>query len=639
MSANTQSIRAFLNCYQDSQKREDVFRNGMFSQGWVARIEAFDVAKQTRLGVFGIPLDPSEVLLQVYQTLSLGSVQFPLAISPTGQKFVILRTLYTIVKGDSTWGYTSVVLPLDECRANHNFWLLPKKGARGYSLDQYHRLGKQKEFERVCLYWLYFNDTGDHVCLVEQVRSSPVCVSVFDVTQNTIRPLLIAQRSKWLRQFDCPYPTRDEKEFELAFHPSLPIIALAGYMGVYIWDYKSGMSSHLSTDFLLTNSLAASNDSFVKVTAAAEDITYFSFTADGRSFVVNLGPRGETRPEVFNVPESFLAGSYQLVCVQNGNGMNESQRDTEDALTASTRNNEQTLTPSYPGTIGALTPHLHTVLSGSQQIVVRGKKVAEVTVANTNNTATLSLKATNSSAGDTVTLTRIPNWLGSSHVQPSIVLPDKPRAPVRVVLDKGIETWNQLAQASSETNSSGSQFPLVLERDVRSFGKTSGEPRLSNIMIGRDDKQRQTEGVRKPTSHPPRLSEQGEVSLLSSGSQREDLSDIGPVRPTVVEPEDVQIIKPTGIPVDQSDLDSDSTSPFDYGDTTLPMSRNAGPDSTGPGQEPGLAPPLESTSSISTDAQMSSDGQRPEKKSWRERRKRFFGKVKSISIGSSTSTL
>ncbi|KAH6876586.1 hypothetical protein B0T10DRAFT_497773 [Thelonectria olida] len=587
--------KVFLDCYNDNQRREDIFRDGSFTQGWVARIEAFDVAKQTRLGALEIPLSPPEVLLQVYQTLSLGAIQFPLAINPTGRNFIILRTLYTTFDDSSTWGYTSEVLPLDECRFNRDFWLLPQKDATGgYSLDQYHRLNKQKKFERVCLYWLYFNDAGDHVCLAEQVRSSPVCVSVFNVVQNATRPLLVAQRAKWLRRFEEPYQARDRKEFELAFHPSLPVIALAGYTGIYLWDYT-----------------AASDDGFIKINAGAEDISYLSFTKDGKSCVVNMGLRGETRPEVFGVPDAFL--------VEEDQGT-----DAGGTLATPTGNNSQTLTLPNVGIIGALTPHLPTVLSGSQQVVVRGEKVADVTVANTNNTATLSIKAVDSSSGETVTLTRIPNWLGSSHVQPGVVLPDTPGAPVRVVLDKGIETWNRLAQASSEADSSGSQFPLVLERDARSFGKRRDESGPSTRMVEAGNKQKQIEDSIAFSNQPRRPSEQSDAFLPRSDSlQEEDLDDAEPLWPTIVEPEDTHNVRPAIVSADQ-----DSTSTLDHDSLILSMNRSAGGSSMGPSQSSALTPQIESGNSVS------SDGQSEGKKSWRERKKEVIRRAKSISIKS-----
>ncbi|GAB1320036.1 hypothetical protein MFIFM68171_10246 [Madurella fahalii] len=324
--------RAFLGCYQDSQRREDIFSNDTYARGWVAKIEAFE------------------------------------------------------------------------------------------------------GWERVLLYWLEFDDTGDHIYLVEQIRSSPIYVSVFD-TQNPTRPFLVAQCLKWLRRLEAPYPSRDKKEFDVSNHPS--------------------ESSKLRTD--------APEASFERVADGDEAITYLAFTADGKSCVVNMKPL--IRPLVFSVPESFLAASDW----EDMHFHKAKEKAQPDAPTTPSENDKQALKAPDLGIFGSLLSHLPPVLSGNQQIEVHGEQLAEVTVANTGHAATLSLKATGSSAGGTVTLTRIPNRLGSSHVQPGVILPDTPDAPVRIVLDKGIETWNTLPHASSATNSRSDQFPLVVERSAQSF--------------------------------------------------------------------------------------------------------------------------------------------------------------------------
>jgi hypothetical protein len=198
----------------------------------------------------------------------------------------------------------------------------------------------------------------------------------------------------------------------------------------------------------------------VRVAAGAETVQYLSFTADGKSCVLNDGVE---RPNVFQVPDSLLASTIPII--PDGETSNGQQKATEnhELIQVSTLNKDQTITEPILWAISASMSHRSNVLSGNTPIIVSGQNIGEVTVANINNTAMLSYQTTGSEA-ECFTLTRIPKWQDSAQVRPGIVLPDRAGEPIRVVLDKGIETWNRLA----DTNTT-SQFPLVLERDVASF--------------------------------------------------------------------------------------------------------------------------------------------------------------------------
>ena len=217
-------------------------RDDTYAQGWVAKIEVWDVISRKQVASVEIPLEPSEVLLQIYQTMSDTSLQFPMAIGPSCRSVIILRTLYTMEEASGYSTYHAVDLPLDETRSNMKFWRLPEKTSEGYVVEKYLRFDQtgQSQLSRVCLYWLYFNDAGDHLCLAEQVRSCPLHMSVFQISKNGSRLTLLSQRSKWIRPFESGYGASDDQEFTLVFHPFLPVIALAGNIGIYLWDYLSG---------------------------------------------------------------------------------------------------------------------------------------------------------------------------------------------------------------------------------------------------------------------------------------------------------------------------------------------------------------------------------------------------------------
>ena len=126
---------------------------------------------------------------------------------------------------------------------------------------------------------------------------------------------------------------------------------------------------------------------------------------------------------------------------------------------------ERSVTPLGTGAMAVVLSHLPRVLSGNREMVVQGEKVGEVSVANVGHIATLSYSSAESTV-HYIDLTRIPIGPGSNQVQPSILVPEHADEPLRVVLDKGLQTWNNIAEASS---SASSQFPLVLERNLSSF--------------------------------------------------------------------------------------------------------------------------------------------------------------------------
>ena len=261
-----------MSCFDKRNSDQKIaLRDDTYAQGWVAKIEVWHVISRKQVASVEIPLEPSEVLLQIYQTMSLTSLQFPLAISPSCRSVIVLRTLYTMEEAGQYATYHAVDLPLDEKRSNTKFWCLPEKTSDGYAVEKYLRFDDagSPQLARVCLYWLYFNDAGDHLCLAEQVRSCPLHMSVFQISKDGSRLTLLSQRSKWIRPFESGYAIRDDKEFTLVFHPFLPVIALAGNIGIYLWDYLSGRQSFCLETCNSPGSKKNSSNKTQKVTSAS----------------------------------------------------------------------------------------------------------------------------------------------------------------------------------------------------------------------------------------------------------------------------------------------------------------------------------------------------------------------------------
>jgi hypothetical protein len=108
-------------------------------------------------------------------------------------------------------------------------------------LNDYYRF-RHGESDRVYLYWIFFDQQPHHLCFVDQIRYAPNSFTVFRLTspnsEAAASPTFVAQSKRWLRKFQSPYSPQDDKEFELVFHPHLPVIAVASRQGLYMWNFN-----------------------------------------------------------------------------------------------------------------------------------------------------------------------------------------------------------------------------------------------------------------------------------------------------------------------------------------------------------------------------------------------------------------
>jgi hypothetical protein len=139
----------------------------------------------------------------------------------------------------------SATLPSQLNKPTKMFWAVPGMDDKGYRIDDYSRLRNRDLLTQVYLYSVYFDDLGQDICVAEQIRSHPMTFSVFQISRSPSQSrfpdlILVAQFQRWMRKLDSPYRYQDTKDFELAFHPFLPVIALAGSTGTHIWNYAAG---------------------------------------------------------------------------------------------------------------------------------------------------------------------------------------------------------------------------------------------------------------------------------------------------------------------------------------------------------------------------------------------------------------
>lgn len=216
-----------------------------------------------------IPIEPSEIWLQLSQTLLRDKLQFPLSIGRDASCFTVLRTFYMLRSQNQmrVLECKSEILPLPMTEENESYWAFPSTESGRLMLDDYYRF-KDHQWKRVYLYWIYFDEQNQCLCFIDQIRAAPTNFIVFRIQDrfvNTIatRPTVIARARKWLKSFSSQcvigreygsFDQRDEKLFELAFHPYLSILAVTSRVGVFLWKFDGTLHAYfLQVTFCLCN--------------------------------------------------------------------------------------------------------------------------------------------------------------------------------------------------------------------------------------------------------------------------------------------------------------------------------------------------------------------------------------------------
>lgn len=455
------------------------------SLGWIARLEIFDIDESydNATACLELDIDANEVLLQLSQSLMCSSsgavIQFPISLSGDGRAFTILRTVYRLSKNLDELCVASHVLSI---KPSHQFWQLPISPRwKAHANNLY-------------LYWIYFDDQGQYLCFVEQFIDNDLTVRAFNYnrTQNIdTAPQFIGRVSIPLGRGTVDYyPGRNRREFELAYHPFVGAIVVAGHIkSAFLWIFEDSRSLHPLSD-----------DSSGK-------LEMLSFTSDGKSVVWK---RSADLPIATSV-ESLLPSKPQSLGLldrppeSSASSAMTSQAATDRGyLTLSETSNENEngsnesrlleLNPSvsshaatFSAGAGAIRPYGSDILAHEP-----GKGEKDVLLMVSDRRVVVSRLPSPSSAQNADTtdenddqkqlqlrdtqnliLTRIPNW-GFKAATPTVVFPRGDGDPVRIVLDKGSTTANRVnpsagSSIGGDNRLSHQNSPLIVERQIRSI--------------------------------------------------------------------------------------------------------------------------------------------------------------------------
>lgn len=428
-------------------------------------------------------IDANEVVLQLTQSLMCSSsgavLQFPISLSSDGQVFTILRTVYRLRSTSEELDVNSHVLDFN---ASHPFWQprVPSKW-KAHANNLY-------------LYWLYFDDQGQYLCCVEQFLHDDLIVRAFRYNRTQIidtAPQFISQVSIPLgRGFVEHYPGRNRREFELAYHPFVGAIVVAGSnKSAFLWNFES------SRPLQLLNG------------GSGGKLEMVSFTSDGKSvvwkrsgdlpFAINvesmLSPKPSSvelldRPLKSSISSTFVPGAAKTKINANpAQTSNEEENGDDESRLLELRPPVSSHVATFGAGAGAIRPYgngalIHEPGQSEKEVLlmVSDRRVVISRVQSSEDNGDIGITNENDHEkqlelrnSQNLILTRIPNW-GFEAATPTVVFPREEGDPVRIVLDKDSTTANRVNPSQSSSSASGNLLshqnsPVIIERQIRSI--------------------------------------------------------------------------------------------------------------------------------------------------------------------------
>ncbi|KAL7961267.1 hypothetical protein V8C34DRAFT_274241 [Trichoderma compactum] len=416
-----------------------------FSRGWVVRYEVSQLGDQQVVASLDIPLPEFDVWARLCETLLRGFIQIPISVSRDSRIFTVMKCLYHVKLEGNKLRYATHSLPIEldifgntERKSQGH-----RKSLEELTYKDFSRYYKDN-LRRVSLYWIYLDDYGENLCYASQERAAPAHLQVFKISVSSFNEVKIAttkvaERQFWAKGISTVYEDRDDKEFEICFHPFLPVLVYAGAKGTYVWNFNSNMSQ--------------------KVGHGAADVAFLSCSETGESCI--LTPRGQ-RPEIIPIQSALAATGIP------DEDLRPKLKDVEDteplvlsdgAMTAPP-DDDRLITKDWTLT-QAMSGH-RKPLTSSNMIVGSSGIIKHVSVVNSGLTTSLHLW-NKDGRDESMVLTRLPNSEGAASAKVSVIRSLNEEEPVQIIVDKTADTWSNI------TRTEPAVFPVMVERDIRSF--------------------------------------------------------------------------------------------------------------------------------------------------------------------------
>ncbi|PNP58999.1 hypothetical protein THARTR1_01247 [Trichoderma harzianum] len=447
----------------DNKTRADkLCEDKSFSQGWIVRYEISQLSDQQVVASLEIPLPEFDVWTRLCETLLRGSIQIPISISRDSRFFTVMRNLYHVKLEGNKLRYATHSLPIEL-----DIFGNTEHKSQGYqkfleelTYKDFSRYYKDN-LRRVSLYWIYLDDYGENLCYASQERAAPAHLRVFKISVSSfnevkIETTKVAERQFWAKGISTVYEDRDDKEFEMCFHPFLPVLVYAGAKGTYVWNFNTNMSQ--------------------KVGHGAADVAFLSCSETGESCI--LTPRGQ-RPEIIPIQSALAATG---ILEEDLRPKLKDDEDTEqlvlsDGAMMAPPDDDRLITKDWTLT-HAMSGH-GKPLTSSNMIVGPSGIIKHVSVVNSGLTTSLHLW-NKDGRDESMVLTRFPNYEGADSAKVSVIRSLNEDEPVQIIVDKSADTWSKITRAEPAV------FPVMVERDIRSFSTQTtinGSPRSDHAAL------------------------------------------------------------------------------------------------------------------------------------------------------------
>ncbi|KAL7910353.1 hypothetical protein GGI35DRAFT_448574 [Trichoderma velutinum] len=430
----------------DKKTRADkLCEDKSFSQGWIVRYEISQLSDQQVVAFLEIPLPEFDVWTRLCETLLCGSIQIPISVSRDSRFFTVMKTLYHVKLEKNKLRYATHSLPIElnifgntECTSQGY-----QKSLEELTYKDFARYNKDN-LRRVSLYWIYLDDYGENLCYASQERASPAHMRVFKIGVSSLNELRIdatkiAERQFWAKGISTVYEDRDDKEFEMCFHPFLPVLVYASAKGTYVWNFITNTS--------------------IKVSHGAVEVAFLSCSETGESCI--LTPRGQ-RPEIIPIQSALAATGIPDEDLHPKLKKNEDTGElvlSDGAMMAPT-DDDRLITKDWT-LANAMSGH-GKPLTSSNMIVGSNGIIKHVSVVNSGLTTSLHLW-NRDGQDESMVLTRLPNSEGANSAKISVIRSGNEDEPIQVIVDKSADTWSKI------TRTEPAVFPVMVERDIRSF--------------------------------------------------------------------------------------------------------------------------------------------------------------------------
>lgn len=406
---------------------------------WLAQYEIWTTHDSgKRLVELEIPLDPEEMRLQMLQSLwqdtttrdasSPWKMQFPIAISPTLHQFTILRTVYSLSRGENKTSIKvkSSVIPLGFNQDVKSSWTV-----LSYCTKDASYRGKGASYS----YWFRFSGDGRWIFFIDHCN-----VGVYSLYQAKILCPRIKSFIGGIK-----YKANEPMwAVDVAFHPVLPLLAYRVAKCVYLWAFTES-SSHP----ILHYETPRGQLSYPKT---------MNFSSCGKHLVIQED--NSKFPHIHQIPFEILRSLTPNRALEAaGDGL-----DGEDAIIKAP---QQDFLP--------LQFDSKSMLHGNQVSIRNDGSSMGFMASNTKENVSFGIwRSTNTGfEQEAWEISKLPQWDGMKGTTASIKLPEQGQPTVTFILNKAVQPENTL------TNPFAEHLPAMVQQDIRDIRKSDAEGNLT----------------------------------------------------------------------------------------------------------------------------------------------------------------